>query len=102
MRRQLRNNRPSWYHDKTTVSAPGTAEPLETLVIPDGFALVVRALVGNTGNIFLGRTKALAEDTARRLPFSKGNGLTLNIKNANLVWVDSQVVSEGVDYWVEQ
>lgn len=102
MRRQLRNNRPSWYHDKTTVTAPGTAEPLETLVIPDGFTLVVRALVGNTGNIFLGQTKALAEDAARRLPFSKGNGLTLNIKNTNQVWVDAAVADEGVDFWVEQ
>ena len=29
------------------------------LVVPDGFALVVRALPGNTGNIYLGNSKAL-------------------------------------------
>jgi len=72
------------------------------VVIPDGFALAVRALPNNTGDIYLGKSKLWAEDVNARLTYSKGNGLTLKVQNANLVWVDAAVAGEGVDYWVEQ
>jgi len=94
-------NRPSWDHDHKTVAAPGTALQLPDLKIPDGFELVVRALPNNTGDIYLGKTKAKAESATDRLAYSKGNGLTLKVKNANQVWVDVAVGDEGVDYWVE-
>ncbi len=102
MRKAQRPNRPSWTHGQKSVTTPGTAEQMDSLVIPDGFAMVVRARIDNTGRVFLGKTKALAEDSSSRLPFTKGNGLTLNVHNADQVWVDVQVASEGVDYWVEQ
>ncbi len=72
------------------------------MVVADGFELVVRALPGNTTNIFLGNSKANTEDTDKRLTFSAGNGPTLKVKNANEVWVDAVTADEGVDYWVEQ
>jgi len=101
MKREQVPNRPDWTHSQKTVSSHGTAEQLPSQVIPDGFELVVRALPGNTNNIYLGRTKALAESATDRLQFSAGNGLTLNVKNTNRVWVDSDDDNEGVDYWVE-
>jgi len=101
MKREQVPNRPDWTHGQKTVDAAGTAEQLPSQAIPDGFELVVRALPGNGNNIFLGRTKALAQSATDRLQFSAGNGLTLKVKNANQVWVDTVVNGEGVDYWTE-
>ena len=95
-------NRDSWEHSQKTVTADGIAEQLPALAIPDGFNLVVRALPGNSDNIYLGKSKADAENADERLTYSKGNGLSLGVSNANLVWVDAAVSGEGVDYWVEQ
>jgi len=101
MKKTSRPNRPSWDHGHKTVAVPGTAEQLPSQVIPDGFDLVVRALPGNTNNIYLGKTKALAESATDRLQFSAGNGVTLKVKNTNQVWVDADDDDEGVDYWTE-
>jgi len=83
-------NRPSWDHSHKTVGVPGTALQLPDLVIPDGFEL------------YLGKSKDKAESATDRLTYSKGNGLTLKVKNANQVWVDVAVGDEGVDYWFEE
>lgn len=102
MRKNWRPNRPSWTHGQKTVTAEGTAEQLPSVTVPDGFELVVRALPGNDGDIYLGNSKANAEDADQRLTFSAGNGPTLKVKNANVIWVDAATSGEGVDYWVEQ
>lgn len=101
MKKTCRPNRPTWDHGQKTVSAAGTAEQLPDLVIPDGFELVVRALPDNANDIYLGKSKSKAESATDRLTFSKGNGLTLKVKNANEVWVDAAVAGQGVDYWAE-
>lgn len=97
----LRRNPVGWTHSHKTVGVPGTAEHLPSLVVPDGFSLVVRALPGNTQNIYLGKSKSLAEDVDERLTYSKGNGLTLQVQNASSIWVDAEVAGEGVDFWCE-
>jgi len=94
-------NRPNWDHGHKTAAVPGVAEQLPDIIIPDGFELVVRALPANTGDIYLGKSKDKAESATDRLTYSKGNGLTLKVKNANQVWVDVAVGAEGVDYWLE-
>jgi len=94
-------NRPDWEHGHKTVTVPGAAQQLPDIVIPDGFELVVRALPDNTGDIYLGKSQEKAESETYRLTYNKGNGLTLKVKNANLVWVYAAVDGEGVDYWVE-
>jgi len=101
VKKTQRPNRPSWDHGQKTVTVPGTAQQLPDLVVPDSFELVVRALPGNTGNIYLGKSQEKAESATDRLTFSKGNGITLKVKNADLVWVYAAVDNEGVDYWVE-
>lgn len=101
MKKNARANRPGWDHGQKTVTTPGTAEQLDALAIPDGFELVVRALQGNDGNIFLGNSQANAQDANKRLTFTPGNGPTLRVRNANQVWVDAAQAGEGVDYWTE-
>ena len=101
MKKHWTANRPSWDHGQMPNAIPGTALQLPDLIIPDGFELVVRALPNNTGDIYLGKSKDKAESATDRLTYSKGNGLTLKVKNANHVWVDVAVGGEGVDYWVE-
>ena len=102
MKKTQRPNRPSWTHSQKTVGTPGTAEQLADLVVADGFSLVVRAFPDNTGNIFFGNSQANAQSATARIAFSAGNGPTLWVKNANVVWIDAAVAAEGVDYWVEQ
>ena len=99
--REETHNRIDWTHGQKAVTAAGTAEQLPSQAIPDGFELVIRGLPGNTGNIFLGKTKALAESATDRLQFTAGNGITLKVRNADKVWVDAAVSDEGVDYWTE-
>lgn len=102
MKKTWTANRPNWDHGQKTVAVPGTAVQLPDLLIPDSFEIVVRALPGNTDNIYLGKTKAKAESATDRLTYSKGQGLTLKVTNANQVWVDAAVGDEGVDYWLER
>ncbi|KKL82641.1 hypothetical protein LCGC14_1982740 [marine sediment metagenome] len=94
-------NRPNWAHGQKTVTAAGTAEQLPSQAIPDGFDLVVRALLANGGAIYLGNSQDEAESSTAQIPFTAGNGLTLRVRNVNMVWVDALVSGEGVDYWVE-
>jgi len=101
MKKKWTANRPGWDHGHMTNAVPGTAVQLPDVLIPDGFAIAVRALPGNTDNIYLGKSKAMAESATDRLTYSKGNGLTLKVKNANQVWLDVAVGDEGVDYWFE-
>jgi len=97
----MTRSRPDWKHGQKVVAVPGVAEQLPDMAILYGNTLVVRALPKNTGDIYLGRTKDLAEDINERLSYSKGNGLSLRIQNTNSIWVDAAVAGEGVDYWVE-
>lgn len=95
-------NRNAWAHGQQRCAVPGTAVQLPNVPVPDGFALAIRAIPGNTDNIFLGNSQANAQNPALRLTFARGTGPSLYITNANLVWLDAVVVGEGIDYWVEQ
>ncbi|MDD4984409.1 MAG: hypothetical protein PHQ43_01270 [Dehalococcoidales bacterium] len=94
------SNKPAWTNATKTVAAAGTAEQLPDLEVPDGFALAILALSTNTGYIYFGNSKANTETHINRV--SADFGITLNVNNTNLVWIDSSVNGEGVVYFFEQ
>ena len=93
---------PAWASAVKTVAVPGTAEVLASLVAPTGFAIVVKAMSGNTELVYIGNSKPNAEGATTRVTLAAGQAVVLLITNANLVWVDAVVAGEGVESFVEQ
>ncbi len=90
-------NRGAWYAAQKTVAVPSTAEQCPSQAIPNGFALVVKANPNNTDNVGVG-TSAANADLVTGAPqiLAPGESVRMYITNANLVWVDAIVASEGV------
>ena len=91
----------TWNHGHKTVAVPGTAEVFPTVSVPSGFALVVGALPTNTGYIYLGKTKLLAESATDRIPLAAGQTMRFYVYNSNLIWIDAVVGAEGAFYFAE-
>lgn len=93
-------NKDAWTGDEFTITAPGTAERLPDVDVPDGFDVVIRGHPDNTGYIYVGTTKIQAE--ARTMPLGPDDSYSLRVTNVNLIWVDIQVLNEKGIYVVEQ
>ncbi|GAI57052.1 unnamed protein product, partial [marine sediment metagenome] len=97
------SNKPAFKTGQKNVTSSGTAEQLPDVGIPDGFKAIVQAKPGNTDYIYLGNSKANAEDTSTRFDkLGPGDGVELQITNLNLVWIDADTGGEGISYFVEQ
>lgn len=83
---------------KDTVNA-GTAVNLSSKAIREGCSILIKAKRTNTGYIYPGESKAQAE--AHNVELSAGNAITLQLANANEVWIDSSVSTEGIEYFCE-
>ncbi len=83
-----------------TVTAAGTQEQLSTTV---GWVsqVIIRAKVGNTGAIYVGRSTVSSSNP----PLEAGASITLNspirqpIIQLTDIWIDSAVNGEGVDVY---
>lgn len=81
----------------------GAGSTVASVTIPDSFYVTIVAKPGNTGTIYLGKTKADCESATGRFDgLAAGLAHALRINNANLVWVDASVNGEGVSWSVEQ
>lgn len=90
-------NRNSWYTAQKTVAVPSTPEQCGSQAIPNGFALVVKAMPTNTGNVGIAESQAAADlVTGDPIILAPGESVRLYINNANRVWVDAIVAAEGV------
>lgn len=94
-------NRAAFTTDQKTVAVPGTAEQFQAQAVPDGFTIFLEALDGNTGNVYIGGTKADAENHAKANVLSVGAFRTLALTNTNEIWIDADVATEGVQWTVE-
>lgn len=96
-------NKSSFVHGQKDVAAAGTAVQLPAYSVPDDCQLTVIAKPGNTGIIYLGNSKANAEDVSLRFDgLAAGLAHSLKVTNTDLVWVDAAVNGEGVSFSVEQ
>ena len=104
----LVTNKPTFATGQKDVITAGEPEQLDDLPIADGFKLTVIAKTGNTGYIYLGKTKGDCANNKRRFDgLEAGVAVSLRVKNASAVWVDSSVqgtttAPEGVSWIVEQ
>ena len=95
-------NKPTFATGQKDVPTAGTPEQLDDFLIPNGFKLTVIAKPGNTGYIYLGSTKGDCANNMRRFDgLEAGVAVSLKIRNASAVWVDSSVAGEGVSWIVE-
>jgi hypothetical protein len=96
-------NRPALAMGQKNVPTAGTAIRLPNIQIPNGFKAVIMAKPGNTGYIYLGTSKAGAEDTSTRFDrLEAGDSISLQITTLELVWIDASVDGDGVSWIVEQ
>ena len=94
-------NRADFNTGQTLVPVPGTAVQLPNIAIPDGYALVIKALPTNAGRIYLGHTAADAQVPANAYSLGPNEHADLKITNANLVYMDVAVANDGVEIIVE-
>ena len=105
-------NQPTFATGQTPVPTPGTAVQLNggvSLPIPDGFMLVIKApksatgaVGGTTGTVYVGPSKAEAEDHNVAYPLVKQESIAYGIDDVSSAWVDATVANEGVVWTVEQ
>lgn len=87
------------------INAPTTGTFLPNIPIPNGFALVVRATIGNTGLIYIANSVANATYSSipgNRVTLNAGDVAKLFISNANLVAVAASAAGNSLDIIVEQ
>lgn len=87
---------------QATVAVAGTAQVLGGNVpIVRGRDLVVRALVTNTGNIWVGNSAVNAQNHAVAFLLKPGESISLQLNNINLVFIDAAVNGEGAVFAME-
>lgn len=94
-------NRADFNTGQTLVPVPGVAVQLPNIAIPDGFALVIKALPANAGRVYIGHTAADAQVPANAYSLGPNEHVELKITNANLVYLDAAAVNDGVEIVVE-
>ena len=84
-----------------TVAASATAEQFAAQAVPNGFKIVVKANKGNTGQAFIGGSKADAENTAVRYPLEPDESVSLGVKNFDDIWLAVTTNGDGFSAVVE-
>ncbi|MEK6849556.1 MAG: hypothetical protein AABY01_03225 [Nanoarchaeota archaeon] len=88
--------------DQQTVTTSGTPVQLTSRAIPDGASLVVKSMAANSGTITIGNSSADALNTGSdHFKLSPGQSVSLQVKDANAIWVDSTVSGDGVEIVTE-
>lgn len=87
-------------HD--TVATAGTAEALNggaALAVPDGHAVKIKALPGNTGNVYVGDSTVSASSGYVLTP---GDTVSIQVADVATIYADVDTGGEGVSWTVEQ
>lgn len=84
-----------------TTAIVGTAENFAALPIPDGFAVLIKALNSNTGAVHIADTKAKAEVDADAFELQPDEFITIEIDNMNRLWLDVDIAANGITFVVE-
>ena len=87
---------------RTLVPVAGTATQLPNFVVPFDRYLTIKALGGNTDEVFIGNSKTESEDESFRYPMEPGEILQYKIRNTAQLWLDAAVSGEGIVWTVEQ
>jgi hypothetical protein len=94
-------NRSSFTTFQKNVTTAGTGVNVTAQAVPNGFSVVVKAKKTNTGLIYVGSSKANAENHAVAFSLAANEDIKLQVTNTNLAWIDSDVSGEGVEVITE-
>lgn len=94
-------NRSDFNTGQTRVPIPGTAVQLPNILIPDRYKLVIKAISGNAGRIYLGHTALDSQTPALAYSLGPNEHVDLGLTNANLVYIDAAVANDGIEIVVE-
>lgn len=89
-------NATSFATGQKNVASHGTAVILPTQAVPNGFSVSIIAKKSNTKNIYLGNSNVNAQDHTVADILAPGDVRKLTITNWDLMWIDSDVDTEGV------
>ena len=87
------------------INAPVLGTMLPNIPIPDSFALVLRATIGNTGQVFVANSTTNATSSAipgNRNTLNAGDAIKLYVTNANIIAIAGSATGNNVDLLVEQ
>lgn len=82
----------------------GVAKAFPRMSAPPGCRFVIRAInapTANTDVVYIGSSKADAEDTYRAVPLLSGESYVFDLKDTSELWLCSAVAGEGVTIVVE-
>jgi len=86
-----------------TVTAPGTAQQFPNIHIPDGFKVVFKNRLNNSGNFYLANTAADAiSSTGDRKTLEPGESVTLEIANLNMLFRDADSSTDRIEVTLQQ
>ena len=92
-------NKQSFYTGSLSVTAAGTAEQITAHRVVQGHYMTIHARPTNTGNIYIGESKAQAE--AHNVTLTPDASMQVATDNASDVWVDAAVNGETAEYHFE-
>ena len=98
---QLSNPETMSSHEKN-VAVAGTAEQLPSVTVPYDMEAIIKAKITNSSDVYIGKTRADAQDHSVGYPLAPGEFISYRIKNLNVLYVDVLVNGEGIVWTVEQ
>jgi hypothetical protein len=88
--------------DSKTCAVPGAPEQFPSVTVPDGVTVLLEAPTTNTNTVYVAGSSDNALLTGKRKALAAGDSLSLRISNLNVLWINSVVAAEGVEYTFEQ
>ena len=90
--------------DNGQVSLSLVGVSLPSLVIPDNFAIVIKAFVGNPigSYVLVSGSKAGSSGLSTSYPLSPGETIAYKVKNASSIYVAATIIPAFINFTVEQ
>jgi hypothetical protein len=87
-----------FYTAQKSVTTAGTAEQLSARYVPRGLEAVVKAKLGNTGDVTLGSSSANADkDSGVNFRLSPGEAIGYPVDDFSRIWIDADNNGDGVE-----
>lgn len=95
-------NQPKFIVGQVICVIAGQGFQLPPMPIPKNKQLVVKALPGNVGWIWVAQVQADSQNMNVAYPLVPNEGIGLFVQNADRVWVMAPTVNDGIAFVVEQ
>jgi hypothetical protein len=92
------SNEANLAHGRQAVTTAGTAVQMPSQSIPDGKAIALVGIRGNTGDCYVGGSTV---DSTNGIPLAAGQVLTLQVQNLDSIYIDAANDGDEVGYLVE-